>query len=151
MFRIVCQGTVSPVWEQMCVQTFHNSAPGAELDACLWSLTEVLKRLLRGAHQGKNQLVCALTVSAETAQWQPSSADVWTRNNPGSHSWTSCSSASRNLDILCFLFPCSKTVRLCIVIVAVSQNQDMAVWVTHIVTDYCISANINYFTFTGHM
>lgn len=38
------------------MQTFHNSAPGPELDACLWSLTEVLKRLLKGAHQGKTSL-----------------------------------------------------------------------------------------------
>ncbi|XP_076586414.1 protein Lines homolog 1 isoform X1 [Chaetodon auriga] len=46
-------GTVSPVWEQKCLQAFHSSPPGAELEACLWSLTEVLKRLLKGAHQGE--------------------------------------------------------------------------------------------------
>nr|XP_046246444.1 protein Lines homolog 1 isoform X2 [Scatophagus argus] len=44
-------GAVSPVWEQTCVQAFHSSPPSTELDACLWSLTEVLKRLLKGAHQ----------------------------------------------------------------------------------------------------
>ncbi|XP_054474174.1 protein Lines homolog 1 isoform X2 [Anoplopoma fimbria] len=44
-------GTISPVWQQKCVQAFHSSTPGPELDACLWSLTEVLKRLLKGAHR----------------------------------------------------------------------------------------------------
>ncbi|XP_073320779.1 protein Lines homolog 1 isoform X2 [Pagrus major] len=50
-YHLLKSGTVCPVWEQMCVQAFHNSTPGTELDACLWSLTEVLKRLLKGAHQ----------------------------------------------------------------------------------------------------
>ncbi|XP_047437210.1 protein Lines homolog 1 [Mugil cephalus] len=44
-------GLVSPVWQEKCVQAFHSSRPGAELDACLWSVTEVIKKLLRGAHQ----------------------------------------------------------------------------------------------------
>ncbi|KAF3687025.1 Protein Lines -like protein 1 [Channa argus] len=44
-------GPVSPVWQQKCVQAFHSSPPGTELDACLWSLTDVLKRLLKGGHQ----------------------------------------------------------------------------------------------------
>uniref|UniRef100_A0A671V6W5 Lines homolog 1 n=1 Tax=Sparus aurata TaxID=8175 RepID=A0A671V6W5_SPAAU len=59
-YHLLKSGTVSPVWEQMCVQTFHNSAPGPELDACLWSLTEVLKRLLKGAHQGKTKILWKL-------------------------------------------------------------------------------------------
>ncbi|KAK2853356.1 hypothetical protein Q5P01_006017 [Channa striata] len=42
---------VSPVWQQKCVQAFHSSYPGTELDACLWSLTEVLKTLVKGGHQ----------------------------------------------------------------------------------------------------
>ncbi|XP_047187492.1 protein Lines homolog 1 isoform X2 [Scophthalmus maximus] len=45
------QATVSPVWQQKCVQAFHSSSPGQELDGCLWSLTDVLKRLLQAAHQ----------------------------------------------------------------------------------------------------
>lgn len=47
------QDAVSPVWEQKCLQAFHSSAPGTELDACLWSLTEVLKGLLKRANRGK--------------------------------------------------------------------------------------------------
>lgn len=51
------QGAVSPVWEQACLRAFALSVPGAELDACLWSLTEALKGLLRGAWQGWTQLL----------------------------------------------------------------------------------------------
>ncbi|XP_035508481.1 protein Lines homolog 1 [Morone saxatilis] len=50
-YQLLKSGALSPVWEQKCVQAFHSSPPGTELDACLWSLTEVLKRLLKGAHQ----------------------------------------------------------------------------------------------------
>ncbi|XP_034536631.1 protein Lines homolog 1 [Notolabrus celidotus] len=44
-------GTISPVMRQTCEQAFHSSVPGTMLDACLWSLTEVFKNLLKGAHQ----------------------------------------------------------------------------------------------------
>nr|XP_020442473.1 protein Lines homolog 1 isoform X2 [Monopterus albus] len=50
-YRLHKSRTVSPVWQQKCVQSFNSSPPGAELDACLWSLTEVLKRLLKGAYR----------------------------------------------------------------------------------------------------
>ncbi|XP_044191111.1 protein Lines homolog 1 isoform X2 [Thunnus albacares] len=50
-------GTVSPVWQQKCVQLFHRSSPCTELDACLWSLIEVLKRLLKGAHQERSEIL----------------------------------------------------------------------------------------------
>ncbi|XP_023264062.1 uncharacterized protein LOC111656553 [Seriola lalandi dorsalis] len=51
VYNLQKSGTVNLVWQQKCVQTFHSSPPGPELDACLWSLTEVLKRLLKAAHQ----------------------------------------------------------------------------------------------------
>ncbi|XP_031148552.1 protein Lines homolog 1 isoform X2 [Sander lucioperca] len=51
LYQLHKSGTVSPVWQQKCVQAFYISLPGPELDTCLWSLTEVLKRLLKGAHQ----------------------------------------------------------------------------------------------------
>ncbi|MEQ2289347.1 hypothetical protein AMECASPLE_031990 [Ameca splendens] len=44
-------GTVCPVWQKKCRQAFSSSPPGPELDACLWSLTEVLKKLLKHSHQ----------------------------------------------------------------------------------------------------
>ncbi|KAM6950167.1 protein Lines homolog 1 [Lycodopsis pacificus] len=50
-YQLHQSGTISPVWQQKCVQVFYSSPSGPELDACLWSLTEVLKRLLKGAHQ----------------------------------------------------------------------------------------------------
>ncbi|XP_035017638.1 protein Lines homolog 1 isoform X2 [Hippoglossus stenolepis] len=51
VYQLLKSGTVSPVWQQKCVQAFLSSPPAAELDACLWSLTDVLKRLLKAAHQ----------------------------------------------------------------------------------------------------
>ncbi|XP_029000146.1 protein Lines homolog 1 isoform X2 [Betta splendens] len=50
-YHIHTSGMVPPVWLRSCVQAFHSSTPGFELDACLWSLTEVLKKLLKGPHQ----------------------------------------------------------------------------------------------------
>ncbi|XP_072237217.1 protein Lines homolog 1 [Leuresthes tenuis] len=44
-------GIVSSIWQKKCVQVFHSSPAGTELDACLWSLTEVLKKLLKGSPQ----------------------------------------------------------------------------------------------------
>ncbi|XP_039975945.1 protein Lines homolog 1 isoform X2 [Xiphias gladius] len=51
VYHLHKSATVSPVWQQKCVQAFNSSPPGTELDACLWSLTEVLKRLIKAAHQ----------------------------------------------------------------------------------------------------
>uniref|UniRef100_A0A665T8Y2 Protein Lines N-terminal domain-containing protein n=1 Tax=Echeneis naucrates TaxID=173247 RepID=A0A665T8Y2_ECHNA len=44
-------GAVSPIWQQKCVEAFNSSVSGPELDSCLWSLTDVLKQLLKEAHQ----------------------------------------------------------------------------------------------------
>ncbi|XP_068597759.1 protein Lines homolog 1 [Brachionichthys hirsutus] len=52
VYRLHRSGAVSPVWQQKCVQAFHSSPPGPELDACLWSLTEVLKRPIKGCQAG---------------------------------------------------------------------------------------------------
>ncbi|KAG7220838.1 hypothetical protein INR49_031577 [Caranx melampygus] len=50
VYHLHKSGTVSPVWQQKCAQAFDSSPPGHGLDACLWSLTEVLKRLLKRPH-----------------------------------------------------------------------------------------------------
>ncbi|KAM9318371.1 protein Lines homolog 1 [Pholidichthys leucotaenia] len=61
LYQLQTSGTVSGVWKEKCVQAFHRSQSGNELDACLWSLTEVLKKLIQGAHQVKvGRLVSAL-------------------------------------------------------------------------------------------
>ncbi|XP_062246646.1 protein Lines homolog 1 isoform X2 [Platichthys flesus] len=51
VYQLLKSGTVSPVWQQKCAQAFLSSPPAAELNTCLWSLTDVLKRLLKAAHQ----------------------------------------------------------------------------------------------------
>uniref|UniRef100_A0A8C2ZR59 Lines homolog 1 n=1 Tax=Cyclopterus lumpus TaxID=8103 RepID=A0A8C2ZR59_CYCLU len=69
---LISQDTISPVWQQKCVQAFYSSAPGPELDACLWSLTEILKRLLKGAHQGKTRYFSLdLSLSALCSKFLP--------------------------------------------------------------------------------
>lgn len=55
--NLLFQGVVSPAWEQICRRAFTHAVPGPELDACLWSLTEALKRLLKGAFQGTEEAV----------------------------------------------------------------------------------------------
>ncbi|XP_040061096.2 protein Lines homolog 1 isoform X3 [Gasterosteus aculeatus] len=64
-YQLHRSGTFSPVWLQKCVQVFSCSSPGPELDSCLWSLTEVLKRLLKGPHQADilGELLAALDAS----------------------------------------------------------------------------------------
>ncbi|XP_026148770.1 protein Lines homolog 1 isoform X2 [Mastacembelus armatus] len=72
--HLTTSGTVSPVWQQTCVQAFYSSAPGTELDACLWSLTAVLKRLLKGAHQeilGKLLAAFDFSLSALCSKFLP--------------------------------------------------------------------------------
>ncbi|XP_005802734.1 protein Lines homolog 1 [Xiphophorus maculatus] len=51
LYLISTSGAVSPVWQKQCVQAFSSSPPGPELDACLWSLTEVIKKLLKQSNQ----------------------------------------------------------------------------------------------------
>ncbi|XP_076012393.1 protein Lines homolog 1 isoform X2 [Genypterus blacodes] len=40
-----------PVWQRKTVQAFHSPSPSADLQACMWSLTDVLKRLMKGHHE----------------------------------------------------------------------------------------------------
>ncbi|XP_038162751.1 protein Lines homolog 1 [Cyprinodon tularosa] len=51
LYLLETSGTVSPAWQEKCVRVFSSSHPGPELDACLWSLTNVLKKLLKKSHQ----------------------------------------------------------------------------------------------------
>ncbi|CAK6975857.1 protein Lines homolog 1 [Scomber scombrus] len=60
-------GTVSPAWQQKCVQAFHSSPVCTELDACLWSLTEVLKRLLKGAYGERSQILVKVLAAFDSS------------------------------------------------------------------------------------
>ncbi|XP_043100019.1 protein Lines homolog 1 [Puntigrus tetrazona] len=48
------QGGSSCVWRRTCARVFEESVSGGELDSCLWSLTAVIKAVLRG-DTGPNQ------------------------------------------------------------------------------------------------
>ncbi|KAK5916027.1 hypothetical protein CesoFtcFv8_001566 [Champsocephalus esox] len=50
-YQLHTSSTVCPVWQQKCVQAFYSSTPGPALNNCLWSITDVFKRLLQGGHQ----------------------------------------------------------------------------------------------------
>ncbi|XP_008302466.1 protein Lines homolog [Stegastes partitus] len=52
LFHLHKSGMVCPVWQNKCAQAFHSSSPGTELDACLWSVTDVLRKVLKESQQG---------------------------------------------------------------------------------------------------
>ncbi|KAM6942766.1 protein Lines homolog 1 [Xenentodon cancila] len=66
-FDLVKCGKLSPAWQQRCVQAFHASPPAAELDACLWTVTAIFKKLLKGGHQEfLGRLLAAFDCSVRT-------------------------------------------------------------------------------------
>nr|XP_043887032.1 protein Lines homolog 1 isoform X2 [Solea senegalensis] len=90
VYYLLKSGAVSVVWQQKCVEVFHCSAPGAELDVCLWSLTEVLKKLLKTAHRevirtlvsafdSALSALCSAFLSEEKQHWMvlTSSREHW--------------------------------------------------------------------------
>ncbi|TNN75309.1 Protein Lines 1 [Liparis tanakae] len=83
-YQLQQSDTISPVWQQKCEQAFYSSALGPELDSCLWSLTEILKRLLKGAHQADDfgKLLAALdsSLSALCSTFLPGERTEGTRS-----------------------------------------------------------------------
>ncbi|XP_057187479.1 protein Lines homolog 1 isoform X2 [Triplophysa rosa] len=61
----VCMtGSISSLWRHTCAEVFHRSDPGNELDSCLWSVTAVIKGLLRGKNSDVlRKLLAALDAS----------------------------------------------------------------------------------------
>uniref|UniRef100_A0A3Q1FLI0 Lines homolog 1 n=1 Tax=Acanthochromis polyacanthus TaxID=80966 RepID=A0A3Q1FLI0_9TELE len=51
-FHLQKCGMVCPFWQKKCTEAFHSSPPGTELDACLWSVTDVLRKTLKESQQG---------------------------------------------------------------------------------------------------
>ncbi|KAF7199437.1 protein Lines homolog 1 [Nothobranchius furzeri] len=51
LYLLKKSGMWSPVWQKTCIQVFSSCPPGPAVDACLWSLIEVFKRLLTGPSQ----------------------------------------------------------------------------------------------------
>lgn len=48
----VCMTMGCSLWRHTCAEVFHRSSPSNELDSCLWSVTAVIKELLRGNKHG---------------------------------------------------------------------------------------------------
>uniref|UniRef100_A0A674A729 Lines homolog 1 n=1 Tax=Salmo trutta TaxID=8032 RepID=A0A674A729_SALTR len=53
IFELRCFNTVNQIWEWKCLQVLQNPCSGNELDACTWSLTTVLKAVLKETSQYK--------------------------------------------------------------------------------------------------
>nr|XP_057944668.1 protein Lines homolog 1 isoform X1 [Doryrhamphus excisus] len=72
------QGVVSPAWRQACERAFLSSAARPTLDACVWSLSYVLKMLLKDNRQDVVKVVLMAfdaSISALVSRFLP--ADVW--------------------------------------------------------------------------
>nr|XP_055043161.1 protein Lines homolog 1 [Misgurnus anguillicaudatus] len=50
----------SSLWRDTCAEVFYKSTPSGELDCCLWSLTCVIKGVLRGDFRNKNDVLTKL-------------------------------------------------------------------------------------------
>lgn len=57
---IYMTGSSSSLWRDTCAKVFYKSTPSGELDCCLWSLTCVIKGVLRGDCRNKNDVLTKL-------------------------------------------------------------------------------------------
>ncbi|XP_030620960.1 protein Lines homolog 1 [Chanos chanos] len=71
------QKKCSSIWREMCLETFQRSYPCIALDACLWSLTAVIKGVLRGDHECKNDILLKLL-----ADFDPSLSGLYSKLFP---------------------------------------------------------------------
>ncbi|XP_064868321.1 uncharacterized protein cers3a isoform X2 [Oncorhynchus nerka] len=67
IFELRCFNTVNQIWEWKCLQVLQNPCSGNELDACTWSLTTVLKAVLKETSEYKPGTVEKLLATFDTA------------------------------------------------------------------------------------
>ncbi|XP_077569206.1 protein Lines homolog 1 [Stigmatopora nigra] len=68
LYQLRQSGTLQPAWRRMCQQVLATSPAGPRLDACLWSLSRVLRQLLRDdSKELVRVLVTAFDASANAA------------------------------------------------------------------------------------
>ncbi|XP_066515392.1 protein Lines homolog 1 [Hoplias malabaricus] len=65
LYDLCNHGDVNTVWKATCAETFQKSAPSHALDTCLWSLTEVIKGVLRGDCTNKQEILTELLAGLE--------------------------------------------------------------------------------------
>ncbi|XP_054626647.1 protein Lines homolog 1 isoform X3 [Dunckerocampus dactyliophorus] len=78
LYQLRMSGSVSPAWRQTCERAFLSSPAGPTLDACLWSLSCVFKRLLKDNCQELVKVVLMAfdaSVSALASRFLP--VDAW--------------------------------------------------------------------------
>ncbi|XP_061669410.1 protein Lines homolog 1 isoform X2 [Syngnathoides biaculeatus] len=64
LYRLQVSGAVCPAWRRTCLRALLGSPAGPELDAVLWSLTGVLRKLLQDNRQ---ELVTMLLLAFDTS------------------------------------------------------------------------------------
>ncbi|XP_051985556.1 protein Lines homolog 1 isoform X1 [Xyrauchen texanus] len=62
---ICLNGSSCSLWIQTCSEVFQKSNPSSELDFCLWSLTAVIKGVLRADCQNKNDVLTKLLAALD--------------------------------------------------------------------------------------
>ncbi|XP_055769599.1 protein Lines homolog 1 isoform X2 [Salvelinus fontinalis] len=67
IFELRCFNTVNQIWEWKCLQVLQNRCSGNELDACTWSLTTVLKAVLKETSEYKPGTLEKLLATFDTA------------------------------------------------------------------------------------
>ncbi|XP_015198441.1 protein Lines homolog 1 [Lepisosteus oculatus] len=65
LFQIGSTNSFDLHWQQMCLQTLLKRCPDNEMNGCLWSLTFVIKGLLRGVFQQKMEILGKLLTSLD--------------------------------------------------------------------------------------
>nr|XP_046204913.1 protein Lines homolog 1-like [Oncorhynchus gorbuscha] len=67
IFELRCFNTVNQIWEWKCLQVLQNPCSGNELEACTWSLTTVLKAVLKETSAYQPGTVEKLLATFDTA------------------------------------------------------------------------------------
>ncbi|XP_064192694.1 protein Lines homolog 1 isoform X1 [Anguilla rostrata] len=63
LFQLLESNTFNSIWQQKCFQTFQRGCPCNEMDSCLWSLTTVVKGVMKGLYKCKREILDKLLVA----------------------------------------------------------------------------------------
>ncbi|KAI1889724.1 hypothetical protein AGOR_G00165890 [Albula goreensis] len=74
LFQLLETNSFNRVWQQMSFQTFQRGMPSNEMAACVWSLTAIVKGLMKGTYKCKNETLEKLLV-----EFDPVFPDLYTR------------------------------------------------------------------------
>ncbi|XP_035273712.1 protein Lines homolog 1 isoform X2 [Anguilla anguilla] len=64
LFQLLESNTFNSIWQQKCFQTFQRGCPCNEMDSCLWSLTTVVKGMMKGLYKCKRGSLCPVDIQS---------------------------------------------------------------------------------------